>query len=143
MSAESASTTPVDGLNHFVRAPIVCVLTRFGFRSPADLGFTYRDYRKVAAEAAHAKGLLRSCFLVEDARTAYSVSIWRDASAIAWFGSDVPAHVPAGNRVLSRLRYRRGRGPELFSTRWQLVGVSHNLNWDDLDLRGEIRASGA
>jgi hypothetical protein len=131
--------------DHAVDAPLVCVLTRFGLRGPQHLLATYRDYRRVVGEAGRqgGPGLLRSAFLVENPVTCYSLSIWRDLNAIGQFGANVPAHVHAGNEVFGRLSFDEARGPELWSTKWRLLSVSHNLNWDDFDLRGLLVAARA
>ena len=126
--------TPGD---HAVDVPVVCVLTRFGLRSARHLLPVYRDYRRVVNEAAeHAgRGLLRSAFLIESPVSCYSLSLWTGLDAIARFGTHVPAHVRAGNNVFGHLALNSERGPELWSTKWRLMSVSHNLNWEDFDLR--------
>ncbi len=123
--------------DHPVDVPVVCVITRFGLRSPLQLVPTYLDYRRVVreAQATGTPGLLRSSFLVENLRTCYSVSIWAKDDAIPWFGSNVPRHVEAARRVFGRVGFRPGRGPEIWSTKWRLASVSNNLNWGDFDLR--------
>ncbi|MGH2558839.1 MAG: hypothetical protein ACRDJH_07225, partial [Thermomicrobiales bacterium] len=64
--------------DHLVDAPLICVITRFGLRSPIHLLLSYLDYRRVVKEAARGQtpGLLRSAFLIENLTTCYSVSIW-------------------------------------------------------------------
>jgi hypothetical protein len=119
-----------------VDAPIVCVITRFGLRSRRHLLPTYRDYRRVVrdVQATGTSGLLRSVFLVQDPTTCFSVSIWEDEARIAHFGTKVQSHVEAARRMFGRLRMDPERGPELWSTRWRLASMSHNLNWDDFAL---------
>lgn len=126
--------------DHPVNVPILCVITRFGLRSPLHLLPTYRDYCRVLSEAAAVKtsGLLRSAFLVENPTTCYSVSLWSSQEAIPHFGTNVRYHVTAGNSIFNRLSFREGRGPELWSTKWRLASISHNLNWEEFDLRGII-----
>ena len=123
--------------DHPVDAPVVCVVTRFGLRSAHHLLPTYLDYRRVvnAARASNTPGLLRSAFLVENPTTCYSVSIWESRGAIPQFGTNVPVHVEAARRAFGRMRIHSKRGPELWSTKWNLNAVSNNLNWDDFDLR--------
>lgn len=120
-----------------VDVPVFCVLTRFGLRRPRHLLPTYLDYRRVVKEASQAKspGLLRSAFLIENSTTCYSLSIWKGTDAIPRFGAAVPEHVTAARRVFQRLMFLPGRGPELWSTKWQLTSTSNNLNWEDFDLR--------
>ncbi|MGH2559555.1 MAG: hypothetical protein ACRDJH_10855, partial [Thermomicrobiales bacterium] len=48
---------------------------------------------------------------------------------------NVPGHVEAARRAFGRMVFRKGRGPELWSTKWRLASVSNNLNWADFDLR--------
>lgn len=137
---------PLDGhhLNtpgdHPVDASVVCVITRFGLRSPRFLLPTYLDYRRVVrqAKATRTPGLLRSAFVIENLRTCYSISFWEDSAAIPWFGTNVPLHVTAANRVFGRVAFCRTRGPEIWSAKWQLASVSNNLNWEDFDLRALI-----
>jgi hypothetical protein len=126
---------------HEVDSPITCVLTRFGFRNPASLIGTYRDYHRVVSEARRSSvsGLLHSAFLLDGMRAALSLSIWSDRHAIPYFGTEVPSHIQAGNRVLSRVaESRSGDGPELWSTKWRLTSVSHNAQWGDFDLHRAI-----
>ncbi len=118
---------------------VVCILTRFGLRSPRHLLPTYLEYRRVIEEARATRtpGLLRAAFLIENPRVCYSLSIWAGMEAIPHFGTNVLRHVEAGNRIFGRLTFDPERGPELWSTKWRLIGVSeHNLNWPGLDLRG-------
>jgi len=111
--------------------PVVCVLTRFGLRSPRHLLPTYRDFRRVQEQARSADlpGLLQSALLVESPTTLYSLSIWSDMTEIGFFGTEVTKHVDAARRVFGRLAYEPDRGPELWSTKWRLATVSNNLNW--------------
>jgi hypothetical protein len=85
-----------------------------------------------AARETSTAGLLRSAFLVENPTTWYSVSIW---SGYPDFSSQVPLHVDAARRSFGRLAFDPDRGPELWSTKWRLISVTNNLNWDDFDLR--------
>jgi hypothetical protein len=141
---ERGHTSPSLGVDldtvgdHPIEAPITCVLTRFGLRSARDLLPTYRDYRRIIREASGMPGLLQSAFLLEPPTACYSLSIWDTLDSIPYFGIAAPSHVAAGNRVFGRLAMNNGR-PELWSTKWRLVSVSHNLNWDNFDLRGAVR----
>lgn len=123
--------------DHRVDVSIICVITRFGLRSPLYLLPTYLDYRCVVAEvkAAQIPGFLRAAFLVENLTTCYSLSIWSGWEAIPYFGTNVPSHVAAARKVFGRLSFAKDRGPELWSTKLQLKSVSNNLNWEDFDLR--------
>jgi hypothetical protein len=123
--------TPGD---HMVDAPIMCSITRFGLRNARSLLASYLDFRRVvgSVQASPPTGLLRSAFLVENPTTWYSFSIW---SGYPDFSAQVPTHVDAARRVFGRLAMEPERGPELWSTKWRLVSVTNNLNWDDFDLR--------
>lgn len=122
----------------------MCVLTRFGLRSSADLLPTYRDYRRVVRQARElAPGLLETAFLIGGPSACFSLSFWRNAQAIPQFGTDVDQHVIAGNNVMRRLARAAGDRPELWSTKWRLVEVSNNLDWgSNFDLRQILVADG-
>lgn len=124
--------------DHSVDVPIVCVLTRFGLRSPFYLLPTYLDYRRTMKQAARTPGLLRSAFLIENLTVCYSLSLWSRWSDIPAFGTQVAYHVTAARRVFGKLLMSKCGGPELWSTKWKLTSVSNNLNWEDFDLRGLI-----
>jgi hypothetical protein len=130
----------VSSIHQRVEAPILCVLTRFGLRNARELLPTYLDYRRVLIDARRAgvPGLLKAAFLVENARTCYSLSLWANPGAIGGFGTDVAAHVDAANRIFGRLACDAERGTQLWSTKWRLVSASNNLNWGDFDLRAAI-----
>jgi hypothetical protein len=123
--------------DHWIDVPVVCVITRFGLRSPISFLPTFSDYRRVVREARGSRtpGLLTSALLVENPTTLYSMSIWRNAEAIPRFGTKVPIHAEAARRTFGRVSFDPGRGPELWATKWRLVSVSNNLNWDGFDLR--------
>jgi hypothetical protein len=124
---------------------VTCVITRFGLRSPRHLRPSYLDYRRVLqqVEQSQTPGLLRAAFLAENPTTCYVLSLWSGPAAIPRFGTDIPAHVDAGNRMLGRLRFDPDRGPELWSTKWRLVSASDNLNWQDFDLRAAVPRTGS
>lgn len=128
--------------DHPVDVPIICVITRFGLRSARYLLPTYLDYLRVVREAKKTQtpGLLRAAFLIENLKTCYSLSIWASYDAIPRFGTNVLYHVVAGNKIFGRLAKRDDGYPELWSNKWQLTSVSHNLNWENFDLRGLILA---
>lgn len=138
MSAQTSSADESRSLrepgDHEVDVPIMCSITRFGLRSARFLVPSYLDYRRVirSAHESPAIGLLRSAFLVENPTTWYSFSIW---SGYPDFSAHVPDHVEAARKVFGRLSIEPDRGPELWATKWRLVSVTNNLNWDDFDLR--------
>ena len=131
----SELTEPGD---HAVDVPITCSITRFGLRSARFLASSYRDYRRLlhTANESPPDGLLRSAFLLEKPTAWISFSIWSGAPR---FSAQVPDHVDVARSAFGRLSFEPGRGPELWSTKWRLVSVTNNLNWDDFDLRGLIR----
>lgn len=143
MSGDGASPWLREAGGQPVDVPILCVITRFGLRSAWHLLPTYLDFRRVMREARRSAtpGLLRAAFLIEDFRTCYSLSVWAELNAIPKFGGNVPSHVDAARRVIGRLAFDPGRGPELWSAKWRLTAVSNNLNWSDFDLRGVIEST--
>lgn len=132
-AAESLPSLSEPG-DHPVDVAITCVITRFGLRRALSLVPSYLDYRRVveAAWEVPAVGLLRSAFLIENPTTWYSLSIWSGSPALS---AQVPVHVEAARRIFGRVSYEPERGPELWSTKWRLISVTNNLNWDDFDLR--------
>lgn len=127
---------------HEVDVPAVCVITRFGLRSPRHLLPTYLDYRRVAADARAEEGLLRAAFLVEDPSTCYSLSIWEHDDRISGWRND-RSHVEAARRIFGRLRVDLDRGPEIWSTKWRLMSVSHNLTWPEFPFDAYITSNSA
>lgn len=147
---EDASTPAADDWlrepgDHDVDVPVVCVLTRFGLRNALHLLQVRRDYRRVLDEARQAQtpGLLRSAFLIEAPTACFSLSIWTGRDAIAHFGTTVPTHVDVANRVFPRVSLDPEEGPEIWSTKWRLVSVSNNLNWEGFDFRSLLIDCGA
>lgn len=123
--------------DHRVNTPILCVITRFGLRSVQYLLPMYLDYRHVVADtkAIQTPGLLRSAFLIENPTTCYSLSLWSTWEDIPRFGTNIPFHVNAARRAFQRVSFQKDRGPEIWSTKWRLISVSNNLNWENFDLR--------
>lgn len=119
--------------DHRVDAPIMCSITRFGLRHRRGMLPSYLDYRRIdrASRDSSVSGLLRSAFLIENPTTWFSLSVWLGEPV---FSAQVPNHIDAARRVFGRLSFEADRGPELWSTRWRLVSVSNNLNWEDFDL---------
>jgi hypothetical protein len=115
---------------------VTCVITRFQLRSVLDLIRLYRLYRRVRRDARQrCSGLLHAGFLVEGPHTFYSFTLWRDDSAILQFGTVVDSHVRVAGRGLgATFRPDRERS-EVWSTQWNLAGVSENLNWEEVDVR--------
>jgi hypothetical protein len=121
-----------------VDTTVSCILTRFHLRSSWALIPFYLAFRRVRREARRCAGLLQAAFLVENRRTCYTLSLWKDENAIRDFGS-VRSHIDAANSVFL-YGYCNGRsGPEIWSAQFRLWAVSsHNLNWEGLDLRPHL-----
>jgi len=104
----------------------ICALTEFRLRKPRYLLPTYLDYRRVVAQARATSGgdLLSSRFLIEDARTWVSLSIWSNADAIPNFGTNVPLHHDAARRLMRRVAHDAGGRPEFWSSKWALISAS-------------------
>lgn len=116
---------------------VVCVMTRFQVRNPIQLLLLYRDYRRLIRQMARTRGLLRSTFLVESLRAACTLSIWDRVESIPYFGTSVPLHVQVARRSMGRVAMNGGR-PQIWSTKWKLIYVSNNLNWQGFDLREAV-----
>src|SRR5574340_1508409 len=112
------------------------VLTRFRLRSFWWLLPFYMAFRRVRRGARDIEGLLKAVFLVENLRTCYTLSLWRDDCAIVDFSSRVHAHINAANSAFGPVFRRDLKRPELWSAQFRLWGIScHNLNWEGLDLQ--------
>ncbi len=114
--------------------PVVCVLTRMRLRQARHLITAYRAHRRLSglADTRQPPGLLKSTFLVEDHHTCFSLSLWY---GLPMFSAEIPEHIEVVNGLFGRLAFDPERGPELWSTTWELTDVSHNQRWDELDLR--------
>jgi len=125
-----------------VNTEIFCVLTRFRVRSMWSLVRFYRSYRRIRTDARDIAGLLASAFLVEDFRTCYTLSIWRDSSAILEFNVESMKHIEAATRCFHDLEVSSS-GPQIWSAQFRLAAVSpHNLRWDALDLPSMVGQAG-
>lgn len=124
--------------DHRVDIPVICVMTRLGFRNPWQLLQTWREYHGIASRAASVPGFLHSTFLFETRKTCVMLSFWSTPRAVPHFGTEVESHVHAARRAFGRLSMRADRTPEVWSAKWRLASVSNNLNWAQFDLRGHI-----
>lgn len=121
-----------------VNTSISCVLTRFHLRSSWSLIPFYLAFRRVRKEARAVAGLLQAVFLIENRRTCYTMSFWKDDDAIVNFGS-VRSHIQAANHVFTSGACNGQRGPEIWSAQFRMWAVScHNLNWEGLDLKTHL-----
>jgi hypothetical protein len=114
-----------------VDSTVSCVLTRFQVRSIWSTIRFYLMYRRIRRGTRSITGLVTTLFLVENLRTCYTLSIWRNADAILTFNGSVHAHIDAANKSFSRMRFSNGR-PLLWSAQFSLAAVSPcNLRWDN------------
>ncbi|PWT88612.1 MAG: hypothetical protein C5B54_10365 [Acidobacteria bacterium] len=117
---------------------ISCLLTRFHLRSSWSLLPFYLAFRRVRKEARKVSGLLQAVFLIENRRTCYTLSLWKDDYSIVHFGS-VRSHIQAANYVFASGSCNGRRGPEIWSAQFRMWAVScHNLNWEGLDLKTHL-----
>lgn len=129
-------SAPVTGAHYErVDSRVACVLTRFRLRHWWSLPFFYLAFRRVRRHSGQVDGLLRASFLIENARTCCTLSIWRDDRAIIDFSTHVRAHVDAANWAFGATFRRDLQRPEIWSVQWRLWGISNNLNWGRFDLR--------
>lgn len=113
-----------------VDTTISCVLTRFHLRSSWSLVPFYLAFRRVRREARVIAGLIQASFLIENRRTCYTLSLWKDDDSIVDFGR-VRSHITAANSVFSGAY---GPRPEIWSAQFRMWAVScHNLNWEGVD----------
>lgn len=114
---------------------VSCVLTRFRLRSAWSLIPFYMAFRRVRRSSEDVSGLLKAVFLIEDWRTCYTMSLWRDDCAIVDFGR-VGAHITAANSAFGPTWRKDLKRAEIWSAQFRLWAVSaHNLNWEGLDLQ--------
>jgi peroxiredoxin len=117
---------------------VSCVMTRFQLRSVWSLIPFYFAFRRVRHSARSVSGLLKAVFLIEDWRTCYTLSIWRNDCAIVEFGS-IHAHVAAANSAFGPTWRKDLQRAEIWSAQFRLWAVSaHNLAWEGLDLQTEL-----
>lgn len=111
---------------------VICVITRFELRSLILLPMFYMLFRQVRNDAmSNVPGLLKAVCMREGWRTCYTFSIWADEASIATFGH-LRSHVRAGNWAMGACGSTAGP-LRIWSTRWRLHALSHNLTWSGLD----------
>lgn len=121
-----------------VSTTISCLLTRFHLRTPWSLIHFYRSFRRVRKEARSVPGLLKTVFLIENVRTCYTLSFWKNTEAIYAFNVKVNSHIRAANSSFQHLEFAPS-GVQLWSAQFRLSAVSpHNLRWDSFDLRQHL-----
>ena len=123
-----------------VQTSVSCVLTRFRTRSLWSTLHLYRLFRHVRRHTSEARGLMTALFLIEDLRTCYTLSLWRDEMAILEFNTKVRAHVDAANDSFAHITFAEG-GPQLWSAQFHLTGISPcNLRWEGVDVAAACEA---
>jgi hypothetical protein len=121
-----------------VDTKVSCVLSRFRLNSPLALIPFYISFRRVRRAARDIGGLLEAVFLLEGARTCYTLSLWKDDWSIVEFGR-VRAHIDAANSVFASTYRKDVKRSEIWSAQFRLWAVSsHNLNWEGLDLQAAL-----
>jgi hypothetical protein len=119
---------------------VSCVITRFRLRSAWSLIPFYLAFRRVRRGSKEIEGLLQAVFLIEDLRTCYTMSLWKDDCAIVDFGR-VGAHITAANSAFAPTYRQDLKRAEIWSAQFRLWAVSsHNLNWDGFDLKTVLTA---
>lgn len=117
---------------------VACVMTRFRLRSTWSLIPFYLAFRRVRRSARDVDGLLQAVFLIEDLRTCYTISLWKDDCSIVDFSS-IRAHISAANSAFGPTYRKDLNRAEIWSAQFRLWAVScHNLNWEGLDLQTEL-----
>lgn len=117
---------------------ISCLITRFHLRSRWSLIPFYLAFRRVRSESRKVSGLLKALFLIEDLRTCYTLSLWKDDCSIVEFGT-VRAHIAAANSAFVPTYRQDLKRSEIWSAQFRLWAVScHNLNWEGLDLKTHL-----
>lgn len=136
---EWPESSPISGAAHErVGGTVSCVMTRFRLSSFWFLPLFYLAFRRVRKDAlATVPGLIEAVLLTEGIRTCYTLSLWTDDNAIVDFGS-VNSHVRWANWGLLRAYRKDLHRPEIWSVHWRLWAISHNLNWEGVDLRAVL-----
>jgi len=122
-----------------VDTTVSCVLTRFELRSGWSLLPFYLGFRRVRKEAKSVRGLLQSILLIENLRTCYTMSFWKDDTAIVDFATRIRSHIEEANSSFSYVTKNEKARPEIWSAQLRVWGVScHNLSWRGFDLRSLV-----
>jgi len=121
-----------------VDTPVSCVLTRFRLNSPLSILPFYLAFRRIRRDARVVGGLLKATFLLEGARTCYTLSLWKDDWSIVEFGR-IQAHIHAANSAFGATYRRDANRSEIWSAQFRLWAVSaHNLDWKNLDMKAVL-----
>jgi hypothetical protein len=123
-----------------VDTTVSCVMTRFRLRSPWSLIPFYLAFRRVRRSSRSVPGLLKALFLIEDWRTCYTFSVWKNDCAIVEFGS-IQAHIVAANSAFRPTWRKDLHRAEIWSAQFRLWAISaHNVAWEGLDLQTVLAA---
>jgi hypothetical protein len=117
-----------------------CIMTRLELRSPLLSPIAYLRFRRVAKQLRSKPSLLAFSFLLENATTWVSVSIWRSPNSI--MESAVREHALA-------VRWAHTWCRAIWSTQWHLTRLSPNANlwrgnavdWAQIALNGGATAT--
>lgn len=121
-----------------VDTTVSCVLSRFHLNSPLSIIPFYFAFRRVRRAARDIGGLMEAVFLLEGARTCYTLSLWKDDWSIVEFGR-VRAHIDAANSVFSATYRKDLKRSEIWSAQFRMWAVSsHNLDWKGLDMKAAL-----
>ena len=111
-----------------------CIITRFQLRSPVFLIPFYLAFKRVQRASRETQGLIVSVFLVENTRTCYTLSLWRNDLDIVNFGK-IREHVRAANSAFGPTYRKELQRHEIWSAQFRLWATSaHNHNWDGVNL---------
>ena len=113
---------------------VSCIITRFRLRHVWSIIPVFWGYRRIHRAAVHVDGLIASMFLFENSRTCYTVSLWRDDTAVLRFNSIVQSHAQIANSLFRHFYSPKHRRCELWSAQFRLSAVGANLNWTGVDL---------
>lgn len=121
-----------------VETTIVCVITRFKFRSIFGLLWAVYAFRQVKRDSKGTDGLLSTQFGIESWRACTVFSLWETPEHIGFFNSR-GQHIRVANVTFRLLESLRSR-VHLWSAEFSLRAVSpSNLTWEGVDIRPHVR----
>lgn len=109
-------------------AKLTAVVTRFRVKTAYALFKFYLDFRRVHRECRKIDGFVSAAFAIEDCRTCYTLSFWRDSQALLEFNTKVVSHIQVANQSFKHLKRSGGRS-ELWSGEFELAYRSKNFRW--------------
>ena len=108
----------------------LCIITRFGIKSPLGLLRMYLSYRRILRDIDGLEGLISSSFLPENLNTCFIISFWSDVHAITVFNTTV-SHIMAANGSFSLVSRSVRDKAEIWSARFRLEAPSpFNIEWN-------------